>query len=115
MARAKKAKVPEVNLDQVLEEVAKEKGIEKSALIETIESALGRKAVVEYRESNRADVKSTWANVSKAHRVLDWAPKVSLEQGIEKTVAWYLENRELVDSLDLGVGGGPPEQDRAAA
>jgi N utilization substance protein A len=40
MARAKKAKVPEVNLDQVLEEVAKEKGIEKQALIETIEAAI---------------------------------------------------------------------------
>ncbi len=40
MARAKKAKVPEVNLDQVLEEVAKEKGIEKHALIETIEAAI---------------------------------------------------------------------------
>ena len=41
MARARaKAKVPEVNLDQVLEEVAKEKGIEKSSLIETIEAAI---------------------------------------------------------------------------
>ena len=40
MARAKKAKVPEVHLDTVLEEVAKEKGIEKSALIETIEAAI---------------------------------------------------------------------------
>lgn len=40
MARAKKAKVPDINLDQVLEEVAKEKGIEKQALIETIEAAI---------------------------------------------------------------------------
>lgn len=37
---AAKAKVPEINLDQVLEEVAKEKGIEKQALIETIEAAI---------------------------------------------------------------------------
>ncbi|HHH26785.1 MAG TPA: transcription termination/antitermination protein NusA [Polyangiaceae bacterium] len=41
MARSRaKAKAPEVNLNQVLEEVAKEKGIEKSALIETIEAAI---------------------------------------------------------------------------
>jgi transcription termination/antitermination protein NusA len=39
MAKAK-AKVPEINLEQVLEEVAKEKGVEKSSLIETIEAAI---------------------------------------------------------------------------
>jgi N utilization substance protein A len=41
MARRKaQPKVPEINLEQVLEEVAKEKGIEKHALIETIEAAI---------------------------------------------------------------------------
>ncbi|MEM9875855.1 MAG: transcription termination factor NusA, partial [Myxococcota bacterium] len=40
MPRAKAKKVPEVNLEEVLEEVAKEKGIERSSLIETIEAAL---------------------------------------------------------------------------
>jgi len=35
-----KAKIPEVNLDHVLEEVAKEKGVEKQALVETIEAAI---------------------------------------------------------------------------
>ena len=35
-----KARTPEVNLDQVLDEVAKEKGVEKQALVETIEAAI---------------------------------------------------------------------------
>jgi len=35
-----KAKVPEINLEEVLEDVAREKGIEKQALIETIEAAI---------------------------------------------------------------------------
>lgn len=35
-----KAKIPEVNLDHVLEEVAKEKGVEKQSLVETIEAAI---------------------------------------------------------------------------
>ncbi|RLB60257.1 MAG: transcription termination factor NusA [Deltaproteobacteria bacterium] len=39
MARAN-VKPPDVNLELILEEVAKEKGIEKSALIETIEAAI---------------------------------------------------------------------------
>ena len=40
MAKAAKAKVPEINLEQVLEEVAKEKGIEKKSLVDTIEAAI---------------------------------------------------------------------------
>ncbi|MEM9693836.1 MAG: transcription termination factor NusA [Myxococcota bacterium] len=39
MAKSK-AKVPEINLSEVLSEVAKEKGIEESSLIETIEAAI---------------------------------------------------------------------------
>jgi N utilization substance protein A len=39
MAKAK-AKIPDVNLEQVLDEVAKEKGIERNALVETIEAAI---------------------------------------------------------------------------
>ncbi|HZO14440.1 MAG TPA: transcription termination factor NusA, partial [Polyangiaceae bacterium] len=40
MAPRAKAKVIEINLEQVLEEVAKEKGIDKQSLIETIEAAI---------------------------------------------------------------------------
>jgi transcription termination/antitermination protein NusA len=40
MAARAKAKIPDINLEQVLEEVAKEKGIDKTALIETIEAAI---------------------------------------------------------------------------
>lgn len=74
-----------------------------SALVEAIESAVGRKARIEHLDSDRAEVKAAWANISKARRVLNWEPRVSLESGIEKTVDWYLANRELVDSLDLGI------------
>lgn len=82
-------------------------------LIETIESTIDMKATIEHWDSVRADVKATWANISKARRVLNWEPRVSLEQGIEKTLEWYLVNRELVDSLDLGISrsGGPSISD----
>ena len=35
--------------------------------------------------------------------MLGWEPRVSLEDGIKNTVAWYLTNREMVDALDLGL------------
>ncbi len=91
-----------------------------SGLVEVIESAVGRKATLEVREASRADVLATWANVAKARRLLGWQPQVSLEEGIGKTVEWYMANREFVDSLDLGVrrsasGEAVAEDDRAAA
>lgn len=73
-------------------------------MITMVESAVGRKAVIEYQDANPADVKATWANISKARRLLGWEPQTYLQQGIQNTVEWYMQNRELVDSLDLGVG-----------
>jgi N utilization substance protein A len=40
MPTAAKAKVPDINLEQVLEEAAKEKGIDKKQLVDTIEAAI---------------------------------------------------------------------------
>lgn len=78
--------------------------VKVSTLIEMIETAVGRKAIIERQTSNRADVIATWANVAKARRLLNWEPRVTLLRGLQETVAWYMENRELVDSLDLGLG-----------
>jgi UDP-glucuronate 4-epimerase len=48
-----------------------------------IENLVGRKA----------DVSATWAEVTRARRLLGWEPRVSFEQGFEKLVRWYEENR----------------------
>lgn len=31
-------------------------------------------------------------DASKAHRILDWAPQTSFEEGIARTIAWYRDN-----------------------
>jgi dTDP-glucose 4,6-dehydratase len=33
------------------------------------------------------------ASIEKAQRLLDWRPRVSLEEGLERTIAWYRDNR----------------------
>ena len=76
-------------------------------LISTIESAIGRTANIVVAPVNLADVKSTWANVAKARRILGWEPRISLEEGIKATIAWYMANREMVDALDLGMESAP--------
>jgi dTDP-glucose 4,6-dehydratase len=33
------------------------------------------------------------ADASKAARVLGWRPKLSFEEGLDRTITWYLQNR----------------------
>lgn len=62
--------------------------------ISTIESLAGRPAEIEYRPMHPADVTATWADVSKAHRMLGWRPTTTFPDGIESLVRWYLDNRD---------------------
>ena len=58
-----------------------------------IERYLEKKAHFVYRPFHKADLKATCADIKKAKEILDWEPKVSLEEGIKRTVDWYKENR----------------------
>jgi len=71
-------------------------------VIETIEAHLGKKAVIDYRPFHKADLKETWADIAKAKNLLGWEPKVSFEEGIKKTVDWYLENRDWLKDVEVG-------------
>ncbi len=39
---------------------------------------------------------------SKLQRELDWSPSLQFEEGIEKTVRWYLDNQEWMDNVTSG-------------
>lgn len=62
-------------------------------LIALIEERLGLEAEVEYRDSHPADVPTTWADIRKAEKLLDWRPEVPLLEGIARVVAWYEAER----------------------
>ena len=70
-------------------------------IISELEKRLGKKARVNYREAHVADVRDTWADISKAKKLLDWEPQVLLKEGLDKTVGWHVANRELVMGLKL--------------
>ena len=39
---------------------------------------------------------------SKLQRELGWEPSLQFEEGIEKTVKWYLDNQEWLDNITSG-------------
>ncbi|MFC4700122.1 NAD-dependent epimerase [Glaciecola siphonariae] len=57
--------------------------------IETIEKALGKEAKKNMLPMQPGDVEATYADVESLVKDVGYRPSVSLEQGIEKFVAWY--------------------------
>ena len=45
--------------------------------------------------------KATWADIGKAKSLLGWEPKVSLEEGIKRTVEWTLDNWSWIKDVRL--------------
>ena len=61
-------------------------------VIAMLEELLGKKAEIEFHPMHPADLKETWADISKANRLLEWRPTISLADGLEQSVRWYRDN-----------------------
>jgi len=68
-------------------------------VIALIERAVGKTARVEQNPSHAADVPSTWAEISKARRMLEWSPSVPIEDGIDRLARWYVDNRDWAQKI----------------
>lgn len=71
------------------------------AVIAKLEERLGKKAIIEYQGAHVADIRETRADIRKAKTLLDWSPQVSLDEGLDRTVRWHRQNRELACAVDL--------------
>ncbi len=60
--------------------------------IQTIEEAVGKKAIIKYLPLREGDVKRTYSDVTKLHNDFGYEPKVNIKEGIEKFVQWYLNS-----------------------
>lgn len=70
-------------------------------VISRIETLLNKKAFVHNKPFHKTDIKETWADIRKAARILDWAPKVRLDEGLKNSVNWYVENRHWVRDIKV--------------
>lgn len=62
-------------------------------LIGLIEEVVGKKAEVVHGPPNPADMRSNWADVTKAGQLLGWEPQYDMRAGVEKLVEWYNAER----------------------
>ncbi|HEX2991275.1 MAG TPA: SDR family NAD(P)-dependent oxidoreductase [Anaerolineales bacterium] len=68
-------------------------------LIKLVEDVVGKKAIVQYGPPDPADMRSNWADVSKAGALLGWEPQFDMRAGIEKLVEWYNAEREWASEI----------------
>jgi UDP-glucuronate 4-epimerase len=56
-----------------------------------LETCLGKKAQLELVQAQPGDVQETWADCSDMERDFRYRPQTSLEQGLQRFVAWFRE------------------------
>lgn len=72
-----------------------------SYAISLIGKFLNKEVKYDYKPFHKADMLATWADVSKAKDILGWTPEVSLEEGLERSVKWYLDNYQFASKIPL--------------
>lgn len=60
-------------------------------MIAYIEKLTGKKAKPRFGQKVAADMDVTWADISKAKKLLNWKPEISFEEGFKRLVNWHQE------------------------
>jgi UDP-glucuronate 4-epimerase len=63
--------------------------VELSELIALIETELGRRAEIDRQPLQPGDVPQTFADISKAKRLLNYNPQTQIETGIKRFIEWF--------------------------
>ena len=66
--------------------------ISLSKMIKTIEKALGKTARMEVLPLQPGDVDQTFADISKAKKILGYDPKTKFKAGVDQFVTWLKDN-----------------------
>jgi len=72
-----------------------------NTVISKLEELIGKKAKIEHKAFHIADIKETWADIKKAKQLLGWEPKTTLDQGLENSVKWYMDNRDWLKGVTV--------------
>ncbi len=58
-------------------------------LIEVLENAIGKKAIIDRQPPQPGDVPITFANIAKARSLLGYNPHIKIEQGVPRFIDWF--------------------------
>ncbi len=67
--------------------------VELRELISRLEAELGKRAEIDRQPTQPGDVPQTFADISKARRLLNYNPQTPIEAGIKKFVQWFQSER----------------------
>lgn len=76
----------------VLQNVGLGSSVSVTDLVNKIIKASGKKITIDYDKSKPSLKTKLYLDITKAKETFGWAPKVSLDEGIKKTLNWYKEN-----------------------
>jgi UDP-glucuronate 4-epimerase len=71
--------------------LGKGSGTKLNEFILLVEKYVGKKANIKLMPAQPGDVPFTNADISKANKLLGYSPKVPIEEGVRRTVAWFKE------------------------
>lgn len=81
--------------------LASDRPVSLRRVIAILEELLGQESKVTYHSRHPADVRATWADISKARQLLGWEPQTTLEEGLRQAVEWYRQNRSWAREVRL--------------
>ncbi len=71
------------------------------SMIELLERALGKTAIKEMLPMQPGEVIETYADIEKSKNILDFNPKVPLEEGLFHFIDWFKQHHNLSSKLEM--------------
>lgn len=71
--------------------IAYGKQVTVNELIKTLNAILGKNIQPIYESSRPGDIRHSLADISQARRILGFSPTISLEEGLRRAVAWFMD------------------------
>lgn len=65
-------------------------------LVQALEKLLGKKALLSFFPPQPGDVAITFADISKAQKMLNYSPRTKMENGLQQFVRWFLEENKYI-------------------
>ncbi len=69
------------------------RGVSVNEIVRTLKKLLAFEGDPIYADPRPGEIQRIYLDASRAKRVLGWEPKVTFEEGLARTVAWYKEAR----------------------